>query len=280
MRSPDLGAVFADFSIGTGAGMMFANLLQLDLLLALLSGLLLGSFLNVVIHRLPRMLEHGDAVGFNLAWPQSHCPRCRCPLRWWHTLPLLGYMLLRGRCAHCNQPISWRYPLVEGAMALCCLLFTWQSLPPAILIGTIVLSAALLALSLIDLETGLLPDSLTLTLLWAGLLFNLQQSLTPLPHAVLGAVVGYLFPWLVYWVYRLLTGREGLGYGDMKLLAALGAWLGWMPLAQVLLLSSLTGLLAGGILMLYGRLARHDPMPFGPFLAASGWLVWVAHVCF
>lgn len=242
--------------------------------LALLFGLLLGSFLNVVIHRLPRMQALASQAPYNLAWPGSHCPRCLAQLRWWHNIPLVSFALLRGRCASCHQSISWRYPLVEATTGVGFAWLAWMLPTPGLLIGAMGLSAALMALALIDFETGLLPDRLTLSLLWSGLLFNLFVGVVPLSECVLGAVLGYGLLWLVYWGFRLISGRIGLGYGDLKLLAALGAWLGWTHLPQVLLISSLTGLLAGGILMLSGRLTRNDPIPFGPFLAGSGWGVW------
>lgn len=250
------------------------------ILSALLLGLLLGSFLNVVIYRLPQMLQRCDSLHYNLAWPGSHCPACRCRLRWWQLIPLLGFLLLRGHCANCSRPIAWRYPLIELLTGGCFAFLAWRLESPLWWLGAGVFTALLICLAVIDYETGLLPDNLTMLLLWSGLLFQLHATVGQLPLAVMGAVAGYLGLWLLYWGYRLLRGREGLGYGDMKLLAALGAWLGWSPLPQVLLMSSLTGLLAGGILMLSGRLARDDPMPFGPFLAVSGWWVWVSSVCF
>jgi len=239
-------------------------------------GLLIGSWLNVVIYRLPLMLAAPEAQGrYNLAWPRSHCPACHHPLAWWHNVPLLSFILLRGHCRWCRAPISRRYPLVEGLTALCFAFLASQFDSPALLAASMCLSAWLIALAAIDIETGLLPDVLTLPLMWCGLLFNLWRGAGQLESAVLGAVAGYLLLWLLYWAFRLVTGKEGLGYGDFKLLAALGAWLGYAELPQVLLLSSLTGLLAGGILMFLRRMARHDPLPFGPYLALSGWVVWV-----
>jgi leader peptidase (prepilin peptidase)/N-methyltransferase len=209
------------------------------IMLAFLCGLPLGRLLNSAIDRLRRTL---------LVEASWHAPR------------------------------RWRRWLLELLCALCFSLLAWRLTSPWLLAGSVLLFVGLIMLTAIDLECGLLPDLLTLPLLWCGLLFHLH---TPaLSDAVIGAVAGYLLLWGLYWVYRALRGREGLGYGDMKLLAALGAWLGWAQLPQVLLLSSLTGLLAGGILMLFGRQARDDPMPFGPFLAGSGWLVWVYGVCF
>lgn len=244
-------------------------------LLALLCGLTLGSFLNVVIHRLPRMARGRRLVRrYNLAWPRSHCPACRQTLRVRHLLPVFSWLCLRGRCAYCQARISLRYPLVEVLCAASFALLTWSAPSLPWLAGGLVYTSVLIALAFIDLETGLLPDGLTLPLLWAGLLFHLDSRSLPLADAVLGAVAGYLLPWGIYWCYRLASGKEGLGYGDFKLLAALGAWLGWRALPSLLLISSLTGLAVAGILMLSRRMSRHDALPFGPFLALSGCLAW------
>lgn len=261
----------------------------------LVFGLLVGSFLNVVIHRLPKMLErewrrecadflaqNGQAVpleplpAYNLMTPGSHCPACAAPVRAWQNIPLLSYLALRGRCGGCGVAISPRYPLVE---LLCGALFaflawrfgwSWQ------LGGYLLLTAVLLALAFIDADTQLLPDSLTLPLLWAGLLFNLWSGVVPLADAVVGAAAGYLSLWLVFHLFKLATGKEGMGYGDFKLLAALGAWLGWQMLPLIILLSSLVGALAGIVLLMLARLGRGQPLPFGPYLAAAGWiaLLW------
>ncbi|AUH49716.1 prepilin peptidase [Chromobacterium sp. ATCC 53434] len=273
---------------------------------SLLFGLMVGSFLNVVIHRLPIMLETGflaDSVGYlvdngrfpelrlaaqgaatalegdggyNLWRPGSHCPACQAPVRPWHNVPLLSFLLLRGRCGSCGVRISRRYPLVE---LLCGAMFgflAWRFGWGWPLAGAMLLSATLLALSFIDLDTQLLPDSVTLPLLWAGLLFNLYTGLVPLSSAVLGAVCGYLALWLVFHVFKLATGKDGMGQGDFKLLAALGAWLGWSMLPLVILLSSLVGAVAGLSLMALSRLSRGQEIPFGPYLAMAGWiaLVW------
>lgn len=243
---------------------------------ATMLGLLVGSFLNVVIHRMPRMLAPPESgLSYNLARPRSHCPSCLHSLSWWQNLPLVSFCLQNGRCSACGVRISWRYPLVEALTALCYGFLAWRLEAPLALAGALWFSSVLIALAVIDFECGLLPDALTLSLLWSGLLFNLSGGPVSLAQAVLGAVCGYMALWLLYWCFRLLTGREGLGYGDFKLFAALGAWLGWTWLPQVLLLSSLTGLLAGGILMLSGRMAKGDPLPFGPFLALSGWVAWI-----
>lgn len=259
--------------------------------LLLVFGLVVGSFLNVVILRLPRILEQqwradcesllagaeapapaADTPAFSLAYPPSHCPRCAAPIRPWHNIPLLSYLLLRGRCASCEGPISARYPVVEAATGAVTLATGLVLGPTVLAAGGIVLCWALIALTAIDIEHQLLPDDITLPLLWAGLLFNLGPGDVAIADAVLGAAAGYLLLWSIYWLFRLLTGKEGMGYGDFKLLAALGAWLGWQALPLVILLSSLVGAVVGmaGILLL--KRGRDVPIPFGPYLAAAGWL--------
>ena len=263
--------------------------------LAVLGGLLgaiLGSFLNVVVHRLPRQLDREsrtwarDLLGldpkieddpYNLAWPPSHCPRCERPLRWFHNLPLLSWLALRGRSACCQQPIALRYPLLEGAMGLLtAFLFVRFGLTTETL-ALMLLTGTLLALAAIDGEWQLLPDTLTLPLLWAGLLgavLGWTPTLRP-SDAIIGAAAGYLSLWSLYWGHRLLTKREGMGYGDFKLLAAGGAWLGWQALPQVALLAAASGLAYALTARLRGRLDPGQAMPFGPFLAAAIWLTAV-----
>ncbi len=268
-------------------------------LFAALIGLLIGSFLNVVIVRLPRMMtrdwaaqcqawqeaeaaelaatESPDlrpqpAERFDLAWPPSHCPQCSHRLRWHENLPVIGWLRLRGRCAHCTSPIPWHYPAVEALTALLFAICAWQfgpSVPAAAAMG---LCAALVALAFIDAQTSLLPNDITLPLLWAGLLLNISGMFAPLADAVIGAALGYGLLWLVFQAFRLATGKEGMGFGDFKLLAALGAWLGWQALPEILLFSSLAGVLVGAILLVTGRAQRSDPLPFGPYLAAAGLL--------
>jgi leader peptidase (prepilin peptidase)/N-methyltransferase len=256
----------------------------------LLFGLLVGSFLNVVIHRLPIMMKHGwqrecDAYlgreitsqeRYNLVVPASHCPACKTEVKPWQNIPLLSYVLLRGRCQHCHAPISMRYPLVELLTSLLFALLAWHFGWSVQLAGYLALTAVLITLAFIDADTQLLPDDLTLPLLWGGLLFNLWTGTVALDDAVLGAVAGYLSLWLVYWLFRLLTGKEGMGYGDFKLLAAFGAWLGWSMLPLIILLSSLVGAIVGVVMILLARLGRGQPLPFGPYLAAAGWiaLLW------
>ncbi len=244
----------------------------------------IGSFLNVVVLRLPRMLERewaeqcaelaGQPVAaaerFNLAVPRSRCPSCRTTIRALHNVPVLSWLWLRGRCAACAAPISGRYPAVELATACAAGLIGWHFGPTATAVLAFAFFATMLALALIDFDTQLLPDTLTLPLLWAGLLANLWGVFAPLEDAVIGAVAGYLTLWLVYWAFRLATGREGMGYGDFKLLAAIGAWLGWQMLPIVVLLSSVAGALIGIALIVSARLGREVPMPFGPYLVVAG----------
>ena len=265
---------------------------SVQLLAALVVGAMVGSFLNVVIHRLPRMLEQQwqaqarEILGlpleprarYDLARPASHCPHCGHAISAWENVPLASWLVLRGRCRHCRAPIGWRYPLVELLAALAALAalwrfgMGWQALAGAGFLWCVI------ALAFIDLDTRLLPDDLTLPLLWAGLLVNLQEHFASLPEAVLGAVAGYLILWSIYWLFKLLTGKEGMGYGDFKLLAAIGAWLGWTALPLVLLLASLTGAVVGIALKTLGHLGQGQPLPFGPFLAAGGavTLLWGA----
>lgn len=252
-----------------------------------LLGLVVGSFLNVVIYRLPRMMEHswksecrvilalepesGEQLGsFNLAFPHSHCPHCSAAIKPWQNIPVLSWLLLKGRCAHCRVPISLRYPAIElcagGIAALAAWHFGvgWQ-LPLVLL-----LLWGLLVLTLIDIDHQLLPDQITLPLLWLGLLANTQGLFVPLGDAVWGAAAGYLALWSVYHLFRLLTGKEGMGFGDFKLLAALGAWMGWQMLPMIILLSSLVGAVAGSVVLLAQRKGRGTPIPFGPYLAGAG----------
>jgi len=254
--------------------------------IAAVLGLAVGSFLNVVIHRLPRTLQAQwkaqcaelegrpapDAPRYNLWTPGSQCPACGRPLRAVHNIPIVSYLALRGRCAFCGSPISARYPIVE---ALTAVLFVWVAVHfgwSAAGACALVLTSFLLALAMIDADTTLLPDDLTQPLLWLGLLINLRATFAPLPEAVIGAAAGYLSLWSVYWLFKLVTGKEGMGYGDFKLLAALGAWLGWKMLLPIILLSSLVGALVGIALIVLARRGREIPIPFGPYLAAAGFL--------
>lgn len=248
-----------------------------------LLGLVTGSFLNVLIHRLPIMIEQSWSSSdeaprplFNLALPASHCPRCQHPIAWHDNLPLLSFALLRGRCRHCASPISWQYPLVESATAA---LFVWALLAHATWGSALAwagFAAVLLALAVIDARTTWLPDALTQPLTWAGLLASAWGfTQVALPDAVAGAVAGYLFLWSVYWLFLLATGKEGMGHGDFKLLAALGAWFGWQQLLAVVLIASVSGLLVALALMWRGLLPANRQIAFGPFLALAGaWLMF------
>ena len=262
----------------------------LFLVLAGLLGLVLGSFLNVVILRLPPRLEwqwRQECAEFTsqpppdappppgLVLQPSHCPACGHGLRPWENIPLLSWLLLRGRCSHCGHPIHWQYPLVEALTGLLALVLAWKLGPGTHFLAGLTFTATLVALAGIDLRTQLLPDPLTLPLLWAGLLYSLLGGPVPLADAVIGAMAGYLSLWSVYWLFKLLTGKEGMGYGDFKLLAALGAWLGWKLLPLVILLSALLGLLAAVLMMVLLRHDRRQPIPFGPYLAAAGWLALI-----
>lgn len=247
-------------------------------------GLAIGSFLNVVIYRLPKMMEAewgrqcDELAGrepeprsrFNLLVPGSHCPSCRTSLRVRDNVPLVSYLASGGKCAHCGAPISARYPVVEAGTAALSAWVAWHlgfGLPG---LAALAFTFVLIALTFIDADTTLLPDSLTLPLLWAGLLLNVGGTFAPLAEAVIGAAAGYLILWSIYWLFKLATGKEGMGYGDFKLLAALGAWFGWKMLLPILLLSSVVGATVGMILLLLARRGRDIPIPFGPYLAAAG----------
>ncbi len=247
-------------------------------------GLLVGSFLNVVIHRLPKMLEadwefqcaelRGEAIVvpplYNLWMPRSACPSCGHFISALENIPVISWLVLRGRCRACGTAIGPRYPAVELLAALLAAALAWKYGPSLLLAGGLVFVWTLVALAFIDLDTTLLPDTLTLPLVWLGLLFNLFGTFTTLQFAVIGAMAGYLSLWLVYWAFKLVTGKEGMGYGDFKLLAAIGAWLGWELLPVTILLSSLVGALAGLSMIALARHDRRIPIPFGPYLAGGG----------
>ena len=246
-------------------------------------GLAIGSFLNVLIHRLPIMIEQSwkdpasvTEPAMDLAFPGSHCPTCRHPIAWYDNLPLLGFLLLRGRCRHCQSPISWQYPLVE---LLTGALFVWSLLTHASWASALAwagFAAALLALAVIDARTTWLPDAITQPLTWGGLIAaGMGWSQVPLPAALAGAVAGYLFLWSVYWAFRLLSGKEGMGYGDFKLLAALGAWFGVQSLLAVVLIASISALVVALAQMWRKQLPENRQIAFGPFLALAGaWLLF------
>lgn len=253
---------------------------------ALALGLCIGSFLNVVIHRLPKMMERdwreqcAELAGapaapapqgrYNLLVPRSACPACGHRITALQNIPILSWLALRGKCAACGARIAVRYPLVELVAGLIGAYAAWRYGPTPAAFGAAAFGWALLALAVIDLDTQLLPDDITLPLLWAGLLVNVGAVFAPLRTAVIGAVAGYLSLWLVYWAFKLATGKEGMGHGDFKLLAAIGAWLGWQKLPLVILLASVVGAAVGIALIVLARRGREKPIPFGPYLAAAG----------
>lgn len=254
-------------------------------------GLLVGSFLNVVILRLPermtamwrqeaRAVLELDAEQASLppgiVREPSHCPHCKHPLSAMDNIPLFGWLLLRGRCRYCRAPISIQYPLVELLSGVLSAVIVWKFGPTWPALAGLVFTWMLIALSGIDFRTQYLPDQLTLPLLWIGLLLSLLPMFVLPTSAILGAAIGYLSLWSVYWLFKLLTGKEGMGYGDFKLLAALGAWMGPTALLPIILLSSLVGALLGGGLILLRKHQREVPMPFGPFIAVAGWVWFVA----
>ena len=254
-------------------------------------GLLVGSFLNVVILRLPERMAaewrreardvlelEADAAPMppGIVREPSHCPQCRHPLSARDNVPLLGWLALRGRCRYCHAKISIQYPLVELLSGVASALIVWKLGPSWPALAGLLLSWVLIALSGIDLRTQLLPDQLTLPLLWLGLLLALLPMFVSAPAAILGAAIGYLSLWSVYWIFKLLTGKEGMGHGDFKLLAALGAWMGPTSLLPMILLSSLIGALVGTALIALRKHERQIPIPFGPFIAAAGWVWFMA----
>jgi leader peptidase (prepilin peptidase)/N-methyltransferase len=247
-------------------------------------GLLIGSFLNVVIYRVPKMmqresdnyvavesgnpLQHNDR--FNLMAPRSACPTCGHAISAIENIPVLSYLALRGKCRQCKTPISIRYPIVELFTGLLSAALVWHFGAGIAGMATLVFAWLLIAMSCIDADTQLLPDDLTYPLLWCGLLVNLNATFVPLDEAVIGAALGYVSLWTIYWVFKLLTGKEGMGYGDFKLLAALGAWMGWKMLPAIVLMSSVVGAVVGIALIVFSKRGRDNPIPFGPYLAAAG----------
>jgi leader peptidase (prepilin peptidase)/N-methyltransferase len=254
-------------------------------------GALIGSFLNVVILRLPPLLEHewrcqcrelleleGDASTPppGLVFSRSKCPNCGHQIRAWENIPVFSYLALGGKCSACKSRISPRYPLIELLTAILFVMTLWHFGATFQGLTALLLTASLIAMAGIDIDHQLLPDNLTMPLMWVGILLSFWAIHADLPSAVAGAIVGYLVLWSIYHLFRLLTGKEGMGYGDFKLLAALGAWMGWQMLPLIVLLSSVVGALVGLVLMGTGKLKRDKPMPFGPFIAAAGWiaLIW------
>jgi leader peptidase (prepilin peptidase)/N-methyltransferase len=268
--------------------------------IAAVLGLCIGSFLNVVIHRLPKMMERewraqcaeleapvGAAEGvaadperFNLVVPRSRCPSCGHGIGALENIPVVSWLILRGKCSACAAPISVRYPVVELAAGAAGAYAAWRYGFSLAALGAMAFCWTMIALAFIDLDTQLLPDDLTLPLLWGGLALNLGGTFAPLQSAVIGAIAGYVSLWLVYWAFKLATGKEGMGFGDFKLLAAIGAWLGWQALPLVILLSSVVGAAAGISLMLFTKHGRDHAIPFGPYLAAAGLiaLFWGAEI--
>ena len=257
-------------------------------------GLCVGSFLNVVIYRLPAMLERdwriqcheylelGEAKidanlqQLSLSKPDSRCPHCGHKIRAWENIPVLSYFFLKGKCSSCSKAISIRYPLVELITGLLSVVVAIQYGVSLTTLAALLLTWSLVALTLIDYDKQLLPDDITLPLLWLGLLISFFDVFTDTQSSLMGAMLGYVVLWSVFQAFKLITGKEGMGFGDFKLLAALGAWLGWQLLPQIILLSSLVGAITGILMLLTGLTKRQQPIPFGPYLAAAGWiaLMW------
>ncbi len=251
-------------------------------------GLMIGSFLNVVIHRLPKMMEQDwlrqcqelqnpdtppteeTGTQYNLVVPRSACPNCGHKITALENIPVISYLFLRGKCAGCKTPISIRYPLIETITGILAGVIAWKFGVSGMAVAALIFAFALIALTFIDFDTQLLPDDITLPLLWLGLLFNIGGGFTDLQSAVIGAIAGYLVLWSIYWLFKLITGKEGMGYGDFKLLAAIGAWFGWQLLPAVILLSSVVGSIIGIGLMILAKRGREVPIPFGPYLALGG----------
>ncbi|MEZ9820937.1 A24 family peptidase [Shewanella sp. 10N.286.45.A1] len=265
----------------------------------------IGSFLNVVVHRLPVMMkrdwqqecnhylaEYKKTVfeqnekqlnapidefpeKYNLVVPGSACPKCKTNIKPMHNLPIIGWLMLRGRCAACKNPVSARYPIVELITGALVAFLAWHFGPTAEFVFSTILTFALVVLTGIDLDEMLLPDQITLPLLWLGLILNLSGTFVSMSDAIVGAVAGYLSLWSVFWAFKLLTGKEGMGYGDFKLLAVFGAWFGWQVLPLVILLSSLVGAIVGITLIAFKKLNQGNPIPFGPYIAAAGWIAMI-----
>ncbi|MNR80547.1 Type 4 prepilin-like proteins leader peptide-processing enzyme [compost metagenome] len=247
-------------------------------------GLLIGSFLNVVIHRIPKMMqresdnyvanENGQPLPhedrYNLIVPRSACPQCGHQIGALQNIPVISYVAIGGKCVACKTPISIRYPIIELLSGVLSAFLIWHFGSGLLGLSTLLFAYLLIAMTFIDIDTQLLPDDLTLPLLWLGLLVNLNATFVPLDEAVIGAAAGYLSLWSIYWLFKMLTGKEGMGYGDFKLLAALGAWLGWKMLPAIILLSSLVGAVVGIALIVVAKRGREVPIPFGPYLAAAG----------
>lgn len=258
-------------------------------LLAALLGLLIGSFLNVVIYRIPKMMQRESdnyvaqesgkepphTERFNLMVPRSACPCCGHQITAIENIPVISWIALGGKCRKCKNPIPIRYPAIELFTAIVSGLLVWTLGSGAMGMSSLLFAWLLIAMTFIDFDTQLLPDDLTYPLLWAGLIMNINATFVPLQDAVIGAAAGYLVLWAVYWLFKLATGKEGMGYGDFKLLAALGAWLGWTALPGIILLSSVVGAVVGISLIVFAKRGRDKPIPFGPYLAAAGLIAMV-----
>lgn len=263
-------------------------------------GLLVGSFLNVIIYRLPVMIKrewridccnyleenynakiqldssHEPAEPFNLVKPDSTCPNCSHKIRAWENIPVISYLFLRAKCSNCKTPISIRYPIIELLSAITVSVVAWHFGFSLIGFSAILLTWALITLALIDYDTQYLPDQITLPFLWLGLILNLNNTFTSIESSIIGAIVGYLSLWSVHHIFKLITKKEGMGYGDFKLLALLGAWMGWEFIPAIIIMSSLVGSIIGISLILFKQHHRDKPIPFGPYLAIAGWitLLW------
>ncbi len=273
---------------------MFLNTPHLITALAAVIGLLVGSFLNVVIFRLPIMMQRNwrrecteylqisseetqpEEEPFNLVFPLSRCPNCNTPIKPYQNIPVISYIFLKGKCATCSNPISSRYPLIETFTAITSAIVTWHFGYTPQTVFALALTWSLIALSVIDIDHHLLPDSITLPVLWLGMCLSLFSLFTDAHASIIGAISGYLALWLVYHLFKLATGKEGMGYGDFKLLALFGAWLGWQYLPAIILLSSLVGAVIGLAMIIVVKRDHTIPIPFGPYLAAAGWiaLLW------
>ena len=247
-------------------------------------GLVAGSFLNVIIFRLPKMMERewnqqcselrGETIKplptLNLVKPFSECPHCKHKITALESIPIISYLALRGRCSQCNTSISLRYPIMEALTGIMSGFIAWHFGYGFITVAALIFVWSMIVLAFIDLDTQLLPDEVTLPLLWIGLLINLGNSFTDISSAVIGAASGYIFLWLIYWCFKIATGKEGMGYGDFKLLAVIGAWFGWKMLPLVILFSSLAAAVIGIVLIIVAKNKRDTPFPFGPYLVGSG----------
>ncbi len=256
-------------------------------------GLTVGSFLNVIIYRLPVMLDREwtqqchdylqhDATDtetraekFNLSYPPSTCPQCQHKIRAWENIPVISYIMLGGKCSHCKTSISIQYPLVETVTAILSVFVAWHFGATAQTMAALILTWSLVALTMIDAQKQILPDNITQPLLWLGIIVNIPELFTSIESSVIGAIAGYLILWFIYHLFRILTGKEGMGYGDFKLLAALGAWMGWEMLPLIIVLSSVVGAIIGIAMIVFRKHDKGVPIPFGPYLAIAGWIAFL-----